>query len=142
MMEFAEFIEQDILAIFMGLEGKDLAIPVSCLALIILFIMPLKLIDRRDVICGLMYVLYCVSAGTILFFGVQGVEDGLTAIGAHLAFTCLLGAAAAYRWFHSANDIKVSRATSEGSSSRSSSSSSPLASTSQTENQEFAHEKV
>lgn len=109
-MEFVEFIEQDVLATFAGLDSKDLAIPLSALAMIVLFIIPLKFIDRRDLICGLMYVLYCVAAGTILFFGVPGVQDGLTAIGAHLAFTCLLGAAAAYRWFHSASDIQVSMA--------------------------------
>ncbi len=104
-----EFIEQDLLVIFSGLEGRDLAIPVCSLAMLMLLLVPLKSIDRQDVICGMIYVVYCVAAGTIFFFAIPGVQDGLTAIGLHLAFTCLLGAVAAYRWFHSTNDFVINQ---------------------------------
>lgn len=99
MINWWDFVQQDLFAIFYALESRDFIYPMCCLLMLCILYMPLRGIDRRDFICGLMYIVYIIAAGTILFFAVPGAETGLTTLGLHLAFVTLLGAIAFYRWF-------------------------------------------
>ncbi len=106
MIDWWAFVQQDLTVIFTGLDSRDWLYPLSCILMLVIFWLPLHGIDRRDQICGLLYIVYIIAAGTVLFFAVPGVEKGMAAMGLHLAFISLLGSAAAYRWFHT-NDALV-----------------------------------
>lgn len=107
MIDWWSFVRQDMALILSALESRDFIYPMSCLLMLMIFFMPLRGIDRRDFICGLIYTVYIIAAGTILFFAVPGVGTGFTALGLHFAFVASLGSAALYRWFHSNDHLVV-----------------------------------
>ena len=107
MIDWWAFVQQDLTVIFTGLDSRDWLYPLSCFLMLVIFWLPLNGIDRRDQLAGVMYIVYIIAAGTILFFAVPGVEKGMGAMGLHLAFISLLGSAAAYRWFHSNDSLVI-----------------------------------
>ena len=88
----------DLEDVAIEVRASELARPsMFALWLLILF-MPIIGVDRRDVISGAMYVLYCMAAGAAMVFALPQELAGETSPATpHIVVSCM-GAAAALRW--------------------------------------------
>ncbi|MFY7928448.1 MAG: hypothetical protein ACOVS5_06225, partial [Oligoflexus sp.] len=97
-MEWITFVEDDFLGVFAGMALKDFALPIAFLLWLFILYIPLKGIDRRDVVAGLLYTLYCVTSGIVIFFAIPNFQPTWRSFGLHFCLAAVCGSIAAYRW--------------------------------------------
>ncbi len=105
LLDWLKFLYEDATASYNSIEMNDLAYPSYILLWLLLLMFPLTRVDRSDPIAGLVYVLFSITTGATLIFGLPGDFTSFSDINIHFAILLGMGCIAAYRWFH-INNIK------------------------------------
>lgn len=92
----------DIKNSILSVETNDLARPSFFALWIAIVALPLRGIDRRDPIAGLVYILYCMAAGAALLYALPQYYIQPPSLKAMNVTVCVMGIVAGVRWFYGA----------------------------------------
>ena len=107
MFDWWKYIEKDLESLWYSLSFSDLQYPFAFILWIIIIRMQLLGVDRRDIITGICYTLFCAATGVTLFLALPGTAKNISAFGLHLTLISLFSGVAAYRWFHAGEQLLV-----------------------------------
>jgi len=109
MPEWLAALANDIRESWELLQAVDFALPsFACLWLLIV-LLPLKGMDRRDPISGAMYTMFCMAAGVALMFALPQRYIPNPSLGVQVVGVMLMGFAGAFRWTRGANMVVLAR---------------------------------